>query len=455
MYVKSFLFCIAVLALLEFPVSSGTLSVTAWAGVASAEEEHTMESSTERAESKAEEPIGILTLKKALALAILRNTELKTFSLEVRAQDARALQAGLFPNPEIGVEVENFGGEKELRDFDSSETTGQLSQLIELAGKRSTRRRLASLGRGLAGWDYEAKRTDVLSETTQAFVDVLAAQERLSLMDELAGLSEQVLNTISERVKAGKVSPLEETRAGVSYSTSLIDLERARRRLEASRKRLAALWGSGTPLFERVDGELERIAPIPTAAQLEDLISKNPDIARWTVEMEQRQVAVKLEKAGRVPDLTLSGGIRRFKETDDNAFVMGLSVPLPLFDRNQGGVREALQRQAKAAEEQRAAELIVLNALAGAYQELSTAYAEAKALQQDVLPGAQTAFDGTSEGYRQGKFGYLDVLDAQRTFFEARGRYIEALASYHKMKAQVERLTGTGLDAVSKGTSQE
>jgi cobalt-zinc-cadmium efflux system outer membrane protein len=395
-----------------------------------------------------EEPTGIVTLEQAVSLVILRNPELKAFSVEVRAQDARALQAGLFPNPEIEIEVENFGGEKELQDFDSSETTVQFSQLVELASKRPKRRRVATLERDLAGWDYEAKRADVLSETKQAFVDVLAAQERFSLMEELLSLAEQIFNTISERVKAGKVSPLEETRARVSYSTSLIDLERARRTLDASRKKLAALWGSGTLLFERVDGELKKITPIPSAAQLEDLISRNPDIARWTVEMEQRQEAVKLEKAGRIPDLTLSGGIRRLKETDDNAFVMGLSIPLPLFDRNQGGMREALQRQAKAAEEQRASELIVLNALAEAYQKLSTAYAEAKALQQDVLPGAQTAFDGASEGYRQGKFGYLDVLDAQRTFFEARGQYIEALASFHKSKAQVERLIGERLDAV-------
>ncbi len=404
---------------------------------------------------EAEEPTDTITLRQALALALMKNPELKAFSLEIRVREARRLQAGLLPNPEIEIEVENFGGEDALQDFDSAESTIQLSQLIELAGKRSKRRRVASLDRDLAGWDYEAKRVDVLSETTQAFVGVLAAQERFSLMEEFVSLAEQVLNTISERFKAGKVSPLEETRAGVSYSTSLIDLERAKHRLDASRKKLASLWDSRTPLFERVDGELERIAPIPSAAQLEDLISKNPDIARWIVEMEQRQEAVKLEKAGRIPDLTLSGGIRRFKETDENAFVMGLSIPLPLFDRNQGGVQEALQRQAKAAEEQRASELVVLNALAEAYQELSTAYAEAKALQQDILPGAQTAFDGAKEGYRQGKFGYLDVLDAQRTFFEARSQYVEALASYHKSKAQVERLTGAGFDAVSKETSQE
>lgn len=401
------------------------------------------------------DPTGILTLKHAQALALLRNPGLKAFSLAVRAKDARALQAGLFPNPEIGIEVENFGGDSTFQDFDSSETTVQLSQLIELAGKRPKRKRVASLERDLAGWDYKTKRADVLSDTTRAFVDVLAAQEGFSLMGEFVSLSEEVLNTISERVKAGKVSPLEKTRAGVTYSISLIDLERARRGLDASRKKLAALWGSGTPLFKRVDGELERVVPIPSAAQLEGLISRNPEIARWTVEMEQREAAVKLEQAVRIPDLTLSGGIRRFKETDNNAFVMGLSIPLPLFDRNQGGVREALYRRTQAAEEQQAAKLTVRNALAEAYQELSTAYAEAKALQQDVLPGAQTAFDAASEGYRQGKFGYLEVLDAQRTFFEARRQYIDALASFHKSAATVKRLTGSELDTLSEEKFQE
>ena len=406
-------------------------------------------------DAPAEEPTGVVTLEQALALAVLRNPRLKAFSLEVRARDARTLQAGLFPNPELEIEVENFGGDGTLRGFDSSETTVRLSQLIELAGKRPKRRTLASLERELAEWDYKAERADVLRDTTGAFVDVLAAQERFSLMDELVSLSEQVLKTISERVKAGKVSSLEETRARVAYSTSRIGLERARRRLEASRKGLAALWGGRTPLFDKVDGDLERIVPVPPAAALEGLIPNNPDVARWTVEVELRRAAVKLARTGRIPDLTLSGGVRRLKESDEDAFVVGLSVPLPLFDRNQGGVREALQRQAKVSEERRAAELAVLDALAEAYRDLSSAYAEAMALQRDVLPGAQAAFDAAAEGYRQGKLGYLDVLDAQRTFFEARRQYIEALASYHKSKARVERLIGTRLDRRAGRTSRD
>ena len=91
----------------------------------------------------------------------------------------------------------------------------------------------------------------------------------------------------------------------------------------------------------------------------------------------------------------------------------------------------------------------VLTELAATYAELSSAFAEATTLQNDVLPGAQSAFEAFSEGYRQGKFGFLDVLDAQRTLFEARGRYLEALTAYHRAVADMERLIGEPLEAVT------
>jgi cobalt-zinc-cadmium efflux system outer membrane protein len=423
-----------------------------WAEPSSSHTKTTESKTGEEPRLAAEEPTGIVTREQAISLAILRNPELKAFSQEMHALEARALQAGLFPNPEVEIEAENFGGEGELDDFDSAEITVQLSQMIQLAGKRKKRRRLATLEQDLAKWDYEAKRADIVNDVTKSFVDFLAAQERLSLGAEAVSLAGEVLNTVSERVKAGKVSPLQETKARVSYSSGLIELKRAKRGLDASRKQLAALWGSTAPLFEKADGDLENIIASPSAKELESLICRNPDISRWTAEMEQRRAVVRLEEAGRIPDVTLSGGYCRLKERDDNAYVMGLSVPLPLFDRNQGGVREARQRLFKAENEQTDAKLNVLKLLAGAYSELSTAYDEAETLRQEVLPGARTAFDASREGYREGKFGYLDVLDSQRTLFDARGQYIEALASYHNWAAEVERLTGTNLDALSKTT---
>jgi cobalt-zinc-cadmium efflux system outer membrane protein len=385
----------------------------------------------------------------------MRNPELAGFSWEVRSGEARALQAGLFPNPEIEVEVEEFGGEGELSDFDAAETTVQLSQLIELAGKRSKRRQVAALERDLAGWDYETKRLDVLTEVTTAFVDVLATQERVALNEELVRLAKQVVDTVAERVRAGKVSPMEEAKAKVALAATQIQLERATRGLETARKGLAVTWGTASPTFEKVDGKLDAIVPIPSIEALAKRTPKNPDIARWATEVEQRQAAVELEDAGRIPDLTLGGGVKYFNETDDNAFLMSLSLPLPLFDRNQGAALEARHRLAKAKEDRHAAEVQISSALAEAYQALATSFAEADSLKNDVVPQAQAVFEGTNEGYREGKFDYLSVLDAQRTLFEAKGQYIEALATYHTAVAAVERLTGEPLSASKSSSPQE
>ena len=410
---------------------------------------------TDSTTPQTEEPTGDIALRQALSLALMKNPELAAFSWEARAGEARTLQSGLLPNPELSVDAEYFGGSGSFRAFDRSETTVRLGQLVELAGKRLKRKRLAALERDLAGWDYEAKRLDVFTRTAMDFIDVLAAQERLAQLEELLRLSEETLRVVSERVKAGKVSPVMETKAGIGLAATRIEWERAKRNLESARKRLTAQWGGETPVFGKAEGELNAIAPIPSPDQLEQMVSQNPDMARWVLEMEQRKAAVDLADSGKIPDLTVSAGARRINETKDTAFVLGVSVPLPLFNQNQGTALEARHRLSKAREEQRAAEIRIKTALATACQDLAIAHSEATAWKTGVLPGAQSAFDAAREGYRHGKFSFMDVLDAQRTFFEAKGKYIETLAAYHKAVAAVERLIGSPLEAIIKEKANE
>ena len=393
-----------------------------------------------------QELAGTINLRQALALALMHNPDLRAFSWDVRVGEAKTLQAGLRPNPELEAEIEEFGGSGNLSGFGAIETAVQLSYLIELGGKRGKRRQVAALETELAGWDYETARLDVLTQTAQAFIDVLATQEAVGLNEELVRLAEQVFNTVKAQVEAGKVSPVKQTRAQVELSTSRIGLQRLERMLEADRKALVSTWGSTSPAFERVEGQFEMTKPIPTAEQLANRISQNPDIARWTVEMAQRRAAIKLEKSGRISDLSIGGGMKHLNEIGDVALIFGLSFPLPLFDRNQGAIREAEYNLAKAFEERKSAEVFVRTALSTTYQALSAAWGTVTALKNDVLPGAQSAFDAVTEGYRIGKFDFLEMLDAQRTLFEVRGSYIDALAEYHKTVADVERLIGEPLN---------
>jgi len=394
------------------------------------------------------EPTGIISLRKALALALMHNPELKAFSWDVRISQARQLQAGLWPNPELEVEVGDVGGPGERSGFDASETTIALSQLIELGGKRGKRTKVASLEKELAGLDYEAKRLDVFTEVTKAFIEVLAAQQRFKLTEELLQLSKELVDTVTKRVDAGKDSPLEKTKAAVTYSNVNIQHRQAAGNLEFARKQLASTWAGKKPDFESVAGKLDSLSPLPSIDELTNLLSQNPNIARWSLEIDKGKASLELEKAKAISDITLSGGLQRFNETDDNAIVFGISIPLPISDRNQGGKLEAAYTLARAREERRAARNRIQMELARAYRALCNSHTEATELDKHVLQGAESVFQASRTGYSRGKLDYLHVLDAQRTSFEAKAQYIEALAAYHKARADVERLIGQNIDTI-------
>jgi len=388
---------------------------------------------------------GDLTLRQALSLSLLHSPELASFSWEVRAREAAALQAGLLPNPELGIEMENFAGSGDYQGINSAETTVTLSQLVELGGKGAKRRANATLETDLAGWDFETRRLDVLTATAKAFVTLLTAQERLAQAEELANLAENFFGTVSARVEAGKVSPVEEARAQVPLAMARVARERARLALEAGRKELAALWGDDSATFDRAVGALGSIVPVPPLEQLAPLVDQNPDVARWKTEEQQRSAKLELERANAIPDLTLYAGGRNIRDTSDNAIVAGLSIPIPLFDRNQGGIAAAHAARGKALSESRAAHNRALAALSSNYRDLKAAFLEVRTLEEQILPAAEQSFEATDFGYREGKFGFLEVLDAQRTFFEVKGQYLEALAAYHEARAGVERLIGASL----------
>ncbi len=394
------------------------------------------------------EPEGELDLRETLALALLHNPKLAETSWNMRIMEARVLQSSLRPNPELEVEVEEFAGSGSRRDFEAAEASIRLSQVIELGGKRPARKRLAGMERRLADYDFEAERLAVLTDATIGFIDVLAAQEQLIMAEDLLHLSEEMYDVVTERVRAGKVTPLEETKASIELANRKIELAKIKSNLHVARKRLAATWGSTAPRFIKVTGAIEQVREVPHLEAIEAHIQMNPDVARWAVEMEHRLAELALERARRVFDLTLSMGVQRFTESDDYAFTFGFSLPVPLFDRNQGSVREARYRLAQVEQKTKNAEVRAVTALAESYEALVSAHAEALGLKNEVIPAAGRAFEAARDGYQRGKFGYLEVLDAQRTFSEANARLLDTLARYHRAVAVVESLIGTGLESL-------
>ena len=395
--------------------------------------------------------LGVVTLPEALRIALRNSPEIAAQAWEVRALEGRIRQAGLLPNPEVGAEVENFGGSEERQGFDSAEATLQISQLIELGGKRSKRTGVAQAEQTVAGWDYEAERLAVYAATGIAFFDVLTAQRLVDLRRRQADLAVRVVRTVRERLAAGRITALEETKARVAASGSRIALERAQRTLDASRSRLVAAWGGVPRSFERAEGLFENPLSPPPLDEILRKLSESPHVKRAEAEFELQRRTLSLERARQVPDVTVSAGIRSYANTDDNAFVAGVSIPIPVFGMNPGGVMEAERRLPQSHARNSATRVQLESRVKQAYSQLLASYAEIRSLTDEVLPGAQQAYDVAQTGYREGRFGFLDVLDAQRTLFEARASYVESLATYHRNRIDQESLIGHSLAELAQG----
>jgi len=396
-----------------------------------------------------EGPVGDLRLRDALALALLHNPRLATFSWDIRAAEAAQLQAGAWPNPEAGLEFEDFGGTGVLEGTTVAEATLALSQLVLLGGKRGKRTEVARLENRLANWDYEATRIQTYATTAGVFVQVLAAQEQLALTEKIVEVARDIQAAVSARVRAGGTLALEENRAGAAVETSLIERGLAERSLMVARRNLVAMWGSDTPGFERAVGDLEAVGDgLPALDSLMARVDHNPGVARWTAELEQRLAQVSLIKADRIPDLNIAAGIRHHNAVDDFAFVVGLSAPLPTWNRRQGAIREAQYLADQAGPARHAAATNIRRDIAVAYEVLAGAHMEVTRLRDRVLPEAEAAAAKSGDAYSAGAIQLTDVLDIQRTFFRLRVRQVNALARYHGAVAELEGLVGEPLSDV-------
>lgn len=385
---------------------------------------------------------GVLDLRRALRLALTRNTSLKVAERERCVQAAALLSAKRFPNPEIHVDIEDWLGSGDLRGVREMQLTVQVSQDIPLGRRRSARLAAARLARRVADWAYQEKRLEVLAATTRAFVSVLHAQAEVKHDTELHRLSGQVVVDVKKRVDAGRVQPEHLDQARVQESLAALELLKVKRRLTTARRLLALQWGSRRPAFSRVEGRLTLLPSLPSLAVLRRRLDRHPALSRGAVSIAEQRANLLVERANVYPDLSLRAGYRYLHGGPASAVVVGLSIPLPFFTRNRGAIAAARHRLARSRLARRAARLRLVKVLTGAHARLRTARVEADILQRKILPLAQRTFGRVQQGYQLGRRSYLEVLTAQRTVFDVQHQYLEALSKYHLALVDVKVLVG-------------
>lgn len=376
-----------------------------------------------------------LSLPQALDAAFAQNPELAAAGREIGIAEGERRQAGLIPNPELSWEVEDTRR-------DTSTTTVTLSQALELGGKRGARIELASAGQSVAQLELERQRNGLRADVVQAFHAALRAQTALELAQQSQALTERGLQVVQGRIKAGQSSPVEATRAQVQLAQARAQVRRAESQRTVAYQALARLTGNPLAPFDRLDASHLSPGPAPRAEVLLDKIARTAEWRLAEAQIQRGEAALGSEKAQRIPDLTVSLGSQYSREDRERVNVVGLSMPLPLFDRNQGNVLAAARRADQARDLRNAVELRLRSDTRSAVSQWAAAMEDVQAYDRTILPSAQQAVDTATRGFEMGKFGFLDVLDAQRTLIEARGLYLDALASATDARAQVERIYG-------------
>lgn len=384
----------------------------------------------------------MLTLPQALQRAVNANPRLTAAERDIGIRTGKSLQARAVPNPDLSVEVENIAGTGQYRGTRSAETTLQLSQLIELGGKREARIAAGVAELDSAHWQRQAVRLEVLSETAVAYVNVLAEQRRIQVLDEQVSALDRLQPLLQRRVEAGASSQPEILRAQVAADLVRVDREKAKAALASAKRELALLMGDSAVRFAGVAGTLSDTRQPPPFRVITDAIEANPQLMRWSAVRALRDAELLTARLKSIPDLRAGVGYRRFQETRDSAMVVGLSLTVPLWDQNQGDILASRHSLEKVQAERAINKTALLSVAGKAYDAVEGAIQELRLLRASVLPNARRAVEGIEDGYGQGRFTLLELLDVRATLIDALLREQEALRSYHIAIATIEGLVG-------------
>ena len=395
-----------------------------------------------------------LALPQVVELSLQNNGDLKAFREEKGIRDAGKVRAGLLPNPTL--ELEGGTGALTGSSAENSLSLG-VSQEFFLAGKRQKRLAIAEQELEMYRWQLADRERLLREEVKTAFYDAILAQQRISLLDRSIALNRQLLDVTKERLAAGDIPELEMNLVKVELARSegaKIEVEKA---LSQNQAKLLTLMGLPPGEDPSIVGTFEtEILLQKNLVDLKQLAhEKRPDRNALESEKNRGESDITLARAEGIPDLTAGLAFRRDTTTmeiggiegKETGYTIGLklSMPIPVFDRNQAGVQEARAKR-------NSTESRLTAAIRSAEREVETAYASFKNAEKvlslyksSIIPQLEENLKLTQEAYRLGEVGILTVIQEQKKFFEVNDSYLAALHDRQAALVKLETAVATEL----------
>jgi cobalt-zinc-cadmium efflux system outer membrane protein len=392
-------------------------------------------------------------------MALQNNPTLAQAEAAVRAAEGRRVQAGLYPNPTVGYQGEEFS----TRAFSQkSEHFFFIEQSFPLGGKLRKSRDILAREKTQAETDAAAQRQRVLNAVRMLYYEALGAQQLVQARAELAKVAREAVGTSEELFNLGQADRPDLFAAEIEAQRAQLDLVMAENHRDQIWQQLGAITGNPSLRPARLAGNLERGLPvIDQEAALAAILRDSPELRRAQAGIERARAALSRAKAEPVPDLFVRGGFGYSSETlelrnggnrlaqptgPEGSIEVG--IRLPVFNRNQGNIAAARAEMEIAEREARRVELALRSRLASAFRAYQNALRIADQYERQVIPRAQRAYDLYLAGFQQMAAAYPQVLIAQRTLFQVRAEYINALVDAWRNAIQLQGLLLTGgLDA--------
>lgn len=374
-----------------------------------------------------------LSLAQALEEASARSPAITAAEADVLSAEARARQAGYRNNPELSIEVENVLGTGELRGIRSMEATLAVNQRLDLGGRRSARVNTARAELAVHQIRLAIARADLSQSVREQFARAIAAREKLAQATENAERARELARVANILVDAGRDPPLRALRARSAFAQAQAERETAEAEELAARSSLAALFGAGLPV-ETVSGSALDLTPRQVTPEV------SLEVRLADAETAAAQAAIGEQLAGRRLDPAVGVGVRHIRETGDFGLVAGVSMPLQVFDRNQGNIAAARSALA-AAEARRASTLATTRARArNAIANVEAAQRRVEALEKAAVPEATEALRLAELSYREGRATLLEVIDVQNGYTQSRTALTEARLALALATAELGRI---------------
>lgn len=370
-------------------------------------------------------------------MALSRNPRLARATLGIDAARGRQIQAGLYPNPVLAVIGDELGDRQGPAGII---TAPQVTQEIVTGGKLELSRAVAAREVDQAALALLTERYAVIGSVRAAFYEVLALERRREISAELVRLSEQAVAQARTAVENKQMARIDLVPLEVELERFRADLDALERELPAARGRLAALAGDPRMNPSGLSAPFDLPPVYDFERAREAAMAAHPEVRSARVGVERAQAALRRAEAEPVPNLSVSTGYVRQSQNRSNDWMLGVSAPVPLWNRNQGNIREARANLGIALQDVSRAENDVAERLSVAFRAYAAARQRAARYRAQIVPRAEESYDLAMKAFKGGQFEYLRVIQAQRAAAEARLELNRSLGEAWRAAAELSGL---------------